>query len=276
MPAMLLKTIRALIKAALIKAALILVAIAVPPAHAANATLIVPPFLPEAEMRETYSPMMEFIAKHSGIDLNLQTHPNYLAYWQATLNGYNRALALDPAPIVDFRAQRQGWAVLAQLEDSISQTLAVHQDNLVIDPAELVNKPLAVMPSPSLSALVMYQIFPNPLQQPELVFKDSSRDVAEALFADEVEAIVIPTPLMSGYPELVTVTSTEPLPSLGFSATPDLSSDEQSRLREAILALSRTTEGQRLLEESGLRPVVPASNADYQGQAKLLEGTFGY
>lgn len=271
MPAIRLKTPRAVIKAALI-----LVAIVMPPAHAANATLIVPPFLPEAELRETYSPMMEFIAKHSGIDLTLQTYPNYLAYWQATLNGYDRALALDPAPIVDFRAQRQGWTVLAQLEDSTSQTLAVHQDNLIVDPAELVNKPLAVMPSPSLSTLVMYQIFPNSLQQPELVFKDSSRDVAEALFANEVEAVVIPTALMDGYPELVTVTRTEPLPSLGFSAAPDLSSDEQSRLREALLALSSTTEGQRLLEESGLKPVVPASNADYQGQAQLLEGTFGY
>lgn len=271
MPTILFQTPRALIKSVLILAAMVTSS-----AHAASATLIVPPFLPEAEMQTTYSPMMEYIAEHSGLDLTLETHPNYLAYWQATRNGYDRALALDPAPIVDFRAQRQDWTVLAQLEDSVSQTLAVHQDNMVIDPAELVNKPLAVMPSPSLSALVMYQLFPNPLQQPDLVFKDSSRDVAEALFADEVEAIVIPTPLMSGYPELVPVTSTEPVPFLGFSATPDLSTDEQNRLREAILALSKTTEGQTLLEESGLSPVVPASNVDYQGQAELLEGTFGY
>lgn len=251
-------------------------ALIAPTAYADTVTLVVPPFLPEAEMQETYTPLMEFIAEHSGLSFTMQTYPNYLAYWQAAREGQDRAVALDPAPIVDFRAQRQDWQVLARLEDSVSQTLAVHPDNMVIDPDELVNKPLAVMPSPSLSALVMYQLFPNPMQQPELVFKDSSRDVAEALFAQEVEAAVIPTPLMSGYPELISVTNTDPVPFLGFSASPQLSNSEKDQLRDAILALSDTSAGQDVLEASQLSPVIAATNADYSGQAELLEGTFGY
>ncbi len=236
----------------------------------------IPPFLPQAELEKSFGPLIEKISSMTGTPLQLETFPNFLAFWQATRTGSPFDIVLDSAPTTDFRAKRQHWQVIAKLSGTVTQSLVTGPNEAVLDPSELINKKIAVQPTPSVSALTLYQLFPNPVQQPELVYVDSNREAAEKVLSGAVMAAVIPTPIAVGYPSLNTVTTTDPLPFLAVSVSPNVPPATVQALQKALLNLDKTPSGEALLKASQPRPFEKASNADYAGDEKLLEGTFGY
>ncbi len=252
----------------------LMASIALQPASALS--FAIPPFLPQAELEKSFGPLLEQISQMTGLPIELKTFPSYLAFWQETRTGSPFDMALDSAPITDFRVQRQHWRVIAKLSGTVTQSLVTGPDAAILDPSELINKKIAVQPSPSVSALTLYQLFPNPVQQPEMVYVESNRDAAEKVLKGEVMAAIIPTPIVVGYPNLNTVTTTAPLPFLAVSVGPKVTDAQAKALRNALLDLDKTSTGQALLKASQLRAFEKANNAEYAGDEKLLEGTFGY
>lgn len=234
------------------------------------------PFLPENELTEAYTPVAEYLSDEIGQPVELKVYPSYLAFWEATRGGSDYDIVLDAAPVTDFRAQRQDWRVLARFDGEVTQSLVTREDDLVFSPTELVNEPVAVQPSPSVSALVLYQLFPNPVQQPRLVFRETNRDVAQAVIDEEVRAAVMPTPLVGGYRELYTVMTTESLPFLAFSVSPGVAPRTANALQDALLSFGDTAEGQQILRSQNLTDIVRANNRLYRGHSELLQGTYGY
>ncbi|MFI9652709.1 PhnD/SsuA/transferrin family substrate-binding protein [Guyparkeria halopsychrophila] len=247
------------------------------PAKAEEALkMAIAPFLPEAELNEAYAPVAEYLSRRLGETVELELFPNYLSFWEATRGGSDFDIALDAAPVTDFRVQRQNWQVIARFDGEVTQSLVTRDDDLILSPRELVNKRVAVQPSPSVGALVLYQLFPNPVQQPTLIFERTNRDVAAAVIEGKAKAGVIPTPLVGGYPGLYPVITTDPLPFLGFSVSPELNERTRKALRQALLSFAETDEGRRILDEQQLTDIVPATNRYYAGNAELLVGTYGY
>lgn len=247
------------------------------PAHADDSLkMAIAPFLPEAELNEIYTPVAEYLSRRLGETVELELFPNYLSFWEATRGGSEFDIALDAAPVTDFRVQRQNWQVIARFDGEVTQSLVTRDDDLILSPKELVNQRVAVQPSPSVGALVLYQLFPNPVQQPTLVFGRTNRDVATAVLEGKARAGVIPTPLVGGYPGLYPVITTEPLPFLGFSVSPQVNERTRKALQQAFLSFAETEEGQRILDEQQLTDIVPANNRYYRGHAELLIGTYGY
>lgn len=245
-------------------------------AQAAALKFAIPPFLPKAELEKSFGPLVQKLSEMTGTTIEMEVFPNYLAFWQETRTGSPFDIALDAAPTTDFRVQRQHWHVIAKLSGTVTQSLVTGPNDAVLDPSELINKKIAVQPSPSVSALTLYQLFPNPVQQPQLVFVDSNRAAADAVKAGTVAAAVIPTPIAAGYPSLNVVTTTAPLPFLAVSVSPSVSPELAKSLQSALIRLSETPEGEALLKQSQLRVFTKATDRDYAGQEKLLEGTFGY
>ncbi|MGM0517483.1 MAG: phosphate/phosphite/phosphonate ABC transporter substrate-binding protein [Pseudomonadota bacterium] len=234
------------------------------------------PFLPETELTEAYTPVAEYLSEEIGEPVELKLYPSYLAFWEATRGGSDFDIVLDAAPVTDFRAQRQDWRVIARFDGEVTQSLITREDDLVFSPSELVNEPVAVQPSPSVSALVLYHLFPNPVQQPKLVFRETNRDVAEAVIDGDVRAAVMPTPLVGGYGSLYTVVTTDSLPFLAFSVSPRVTPGATNALREALISFGDTDEGQEILRSQNLTEIVPADNGLYRGHSELLQGTYGY
>ena len=261
---------------ALVAGAASLLLSALPAAAEDTLKMAIAPFLPEAELNEVYTPVADYLSRRLGETVELQLFPNYLSFWEATRSGSDFDIALDAAPVTDFRVQRQNWQVIARFDGEVTQSLVTREDDLVLSPKELVNERVAVQPSPSVGALVLYQLFPNPVQQPVLVFERTNRDVATAVLEGKARAGVIPTPLVGGYPGLYPVVTTEPLPFLGFSVSPELDERVRDALQQALLSFAETEEGQRILEEQQLTDIVPATNRYYAGNAELLVGTYGY
>lgn len=257
-------------------AALCLWAVMSVSAQAAALQFAIPPFLPKAELEKSFGPLVQRISELSGTPMEIKVFPNFLAFWEQTRAGSPFDVALDSAPITDFRVQRQHWRVIAKLSGTVTQSLVTGPNNAVLDPSELINKKIAVQPSPSVSALTLYQLFPNPVQQPQLVYVDSNRDAAEAVKSGKVAAAVIPTPIAAGYPSLNLVTTTAPLPFLAVSVSPNVSPEVAKALQSALIRLGETPSGEALLKQSQLRNFTKATNSEYAGQDKLLEGTFGY
>ncbi|KTG18001.1 MULTISPECIES: PhnD/SsuA/transferrin family substrate-binding protein [unclassified Guyparkeria] len=262
--------------ASLLVGAVALLIAALPARAAEPLQMAIAPFLPESELSEVYTPVAEYLSRRLGQTVELKLFPNYLSFWEATRGGSEFDIALDAAPVTDFRVQRQDWQVVARFDGEVTQSLVTRDDDLVLSPKELVNKRVAVQPSPSVGALVLYQLFPNPVQQPTLVFEQTNRDVATAVLEGKARAGVIPTPLVGGYTGLYPVVTTEPLPFLGFSVSPDVNDRTRKALQQALLSFPETEEGQRILEEQSLTDIVPATNRYYAGNAELLVGTYGY
>ncbi|MBD3816339.1 MAG: PhnD/SsuA/transferrin family substrate-binding protein [Halothiobacillus sp.] len=245
-------------------------------AQAAALKFAIPPFLPKAELEKSFGPLVQKLSEMTGTTIEMELFPNYLAFWQETRTGSPFDIALDAAPTTDFRVQRQHWHVIAKLSGTVTQSLVTGPNDAVLDPSELINKKIAVQPPPSVSALTLYQLFPNPVQQPQLVYVDSNRAAADAVKAGKVAAAVIPTPIAAGYPSLNVVTTTAPMPFLAVSVSPSVSPELAKSLQSALIRLSETPEGEALLKQSKLRAFTKATDRDYAGQEKLLEGTFGY
>lgn len=236
----------------------------------------IPPFLPQAEEEHAFAPLVQKLSEEIGTPLEIVTFPNFLAFWQATRTGSPFDIALDSAPVSDFRVQRQHWHIIAKLNGTVTQSLVTGPKEVILDPSELINKKIAVQPTPSVSALTLYQLFPNPVQQPILVFKDSNREAAEAALKGEVDAAIIPTPIAAGYPALNLVTTTKPIPFLAISVSPNVPPALVAALQKALINLDKTPEGRALLKNSQLRGFEAATDQEYAGDDKLLEGTFGY
>lgn len=257
-------------------AALLLCSVTSVSAQAAALKFAIPPFLPKAELEKSFGPLVQKLSEMTGTPIELEVFPNYLAFWQETRTGSPFDIALDAAPTTDFRVERQHWHVIAKLSGTVTQSLVTGPNDAVLDPSELINKKIAVQPSPSVSALTLYQLFPNPVQQPQLVFVDSNRAAADAVKTGKVAAALIPTPIAAGYPSFNVVTTTAPLPFLAVSVSPSVSPEVAKSLQSALIRLGQTPEGEALLKESQLRAFTAATDSDYAGQEKLLEGTFGY
>lgn len=236
----------------------------------------IPPFLPEAELEKSFGPLVAKVSEMTGTKIKLEVFPNYLAFWQKTRLGSPFDIALDSAPMTEFRVVRQHWHVIAKLSGTVTQSLVTGASAMVLDPAELINKKVAVQQSPSVSALTLYQLFPNPVQQPEVMFVDSNRAAAEAVLTGKAVAAVIPTPIAAGYPTLNLVATTKPIPFLAVSVSPNVSPQLAKSLQSAFIRLGQTPAGAELLKKSQLRAFTPANDSEYAGQDKLLEGTYGY
>ncbi|MFZ5466779.1 MAG: phosphate/phosphite/phosphonate ABC transporter substrate-binding protein [Pseudomonadota bacterium] len=244
--------------------------------QAAGFRLAVPPFLPQAEMKAEYTKMTDYLGKSVGTPVELVTNSTYLGYWDVTRKGAGYEFVFDNAPMIDFLVQRQNYTVLAKIAGVVSQSLVTRNDVAILDPQELLGKPVATIASPNLSALVLFQMFPNPMRLPDFKYANNAREAIDMVLKGKVAAALVPTPIAILYDDLNVVTSSKQLPHLAVAAAPSVPPEVRERLRNALLQADKTPEGRAMLEMLNTNGFEAASNATYAGHAELLRGTYGY
>jgi len=245
-------------------------------AHAANWRFAVPPFLPQAELQAQYTPLVEFLNATTGERFELVTSNSYLSYWNTALKGGAYDLVLDNAPMIDFRVQRQKFTVLAKITGVISQSVVTNEKANIFEVNELIGKKVATVATPNLSALAMFQLFANPIRQPDFIYAHDARAAVQMVQTNQVVAAIVPTPIAIQFTNLNVVTTTEQIPHLAIAAAPSLPPEVQSKVKQALLNASQTELGKKALTSLNTTRFEPATNADYSGYAKWLEGTYGY
>jgi ABC-type phosphate/phosphonate transport system substrate-binding protein len=147
---------------------------------------------------------------------------------------------------------------------------------VVLDPDELIGKTVATIGSPSLGAVRLEEMYPNPLRQPVIMETNNSTEAIERVINKKADAAIVPTPLVGRYPSLVTVTTTTQVPHIAISASNRVDQQTQQKISDALVNASKTAEGQAMLEAINFPGFEKANAKTYTGYASLLEGVWGY
>ncbi len=254
---------------------LVLLLVAAQFAQAQSYSLVVQPILTPQQTSKAFTPLTSYLSRATGADIRLVTALNFVTYWETMKKG-DYDLILDAAHFTDFRIKRLGYRVLVRIPDTVSLTLVTAGDLLIFEPEELIGRRFGTLGSPSMPAVRANQLFPNPTRLPVFIDFANATDTVRALLDGEIDGAIIPSPLVQNYPELNTVLTTDPIPHIALSASPQVPAAMANRIREALLTIDRTPAGRRTMEALRLAPFVPATSGSYDGYAQLLDGVWGY
>jgi len=185
-------------------------------------------------------------------------------------------LVLDAAHFTDYRIKTQGYTVLAKLPDTVSFSIVTGEDSFILDPEELIGLRLSTMHSPSLGSLRLETLFPNPMRIPHYIWEPNTTTAVENIFSGKTDAAIIPTRLAATYDNLNIVLTTEPVPHMGLSASPDVPAELAEKIRLALLNAGTTSDGRKMLALLKTDKFEAADNTTYDGYADLLKEVFGY
>ncbi|MCB1588412.1 MAG: PhnD/SsuA/transferrin family substrate-binding protein [Xanthomonadales bacterium] len=248
-------------------------------AQAADVNLAVEPFHTPERAPEVYAPLIAYLNNTTGHNFKLITARNYHFYWSDLRSRADIDIAFEEAHFVDYRASHFGYVPLAKSVENTSYSL------LTLDPPpededslrSLVARRLVCMPAPNLGFALLLELYPNPMQQPDVRSSATSwRESAEIIFAGEADAAMAPTWLQNLYPNLYPVHQTRQFPGAAFSASPRLDPDIANAVREALLKLHEDPELYEVLNELGVSQFVDASASEYAGSESMLKAFYGY
>jgi hypothetical protein len=270
-------------KLASCRAAVLLVfglAIAAARAEVSELVLGIAPLQSEAEIREQFQPLCDYLAAIARLPCRVGTRPNFITYWETIRQGKDFNLILDEAHFTDYRAQKMNFTVLAKIPNTVTYSLIVPRAAKLYDPVRLAGRRIATLGIPSMGAAQLNGLFTRPSKQPILVEADSAATAFALLRDDKVEAAILPTQLVReeivrGAPFRVLL-STAPLPHMGFSAAPAISPDLRQRLRQALLDAHKNDAGRAMLAHIGIERFDPANATVYAGQSRVLKEYWGY
>ena len=243
---------------------------------AADYYLSVQPVLPAKVIEENYEPLAKYLSNKTGYIIAVKSYRNFLTYWARMQKAEDMHFILDAAHFTDYRVQRKNYKVLAKFPDTVSFTVVTADESFVFDMEELISKKIATMASPGMGAVRLNGMFPNPVRLPFYIEATDAVDAINRVLEGNVDAAIIPSPLVGGYEDLNTVTSTEPVPHMALSASPEVPDEVAQAVKQALLQAQKTADGRKMLEQMKIEYFEDADNQMYAGYADLLEGIFGY
>ena len=238
-------------------------------------TLAIQPIQSPAKTRESYQPLADFLGKATGQTIKIETAINFVAYWQ-NMRKDKYDLILDAAHFTDWRIKKKKFTPLAKITSVVSFTLVTHLDDPILEPSELIGKRVAVLSSPSMGAVRLAELFPNPMRQPVIVEVNNAEEAVKKIQDRQAFAAIIPSRMVGGFAFLNTIQSTAQVPHMALSASPRVPGDIQEKIRTALVHAKDTPEGREMLKALFLEAFEPASPGIYDGYAKLLKGVYGY
>lgn len=237
--------------------------------------LVIQPIQSEQRTRQIFQPMADYFQFLTGQKVEIITYPNFISYWTETQKPDSYDIAFDAAHFIDFRDKNMDYTVLAKQPGSVSISLVVTEDALVFEAEELVGKKIATLGPPSIPAARINEIFDNPIRQPTIIEGNDSAHVMSMLLSGEVDAAMIPTPLVSAQMAaeggIAVVLTTETVPSMGVSVSANISSELREKLHNGLVNADKTPEGKKMLEETKLNTFEKTTNQEYFGFSELLD-----
>lgn len=237
-----------------------------------------PSYTPEAAA-EIYKPLLDYLGKATGETFVLVAPANYSSYSREIRDPASTDFSYDEAHFADYRIQHSKFIPLVRRLQPTSYTLLAGPEFEGNSPKDLLGAHIATMPAPSLAYALLTEIFPDPVQQPEIKSNSASwRDALDILNSGEAEAMMFPTWMLEtfGNPSHITVFTSREFSGPAILASPNVPEDVRNKVRDALLDIDGAPELGELLLELGISKFVPASAKDYAGDQKMLGGFYGF
>lgn len=238
--------------------------------HAAEYSLGIQPILSPQDTLSSFQPLADYLSTATGHTIKIKTTLDFYSYWKRSQRG-DFDLILDAAHFTGYRAKYLNHFILAKVEDTVTYTLVTGAETFIFDPDELIGKPVASIDPPSLGAIRLQNMFPNPMREPLVKTVSNSKEAINQVLAGKVVAAMVPTPLIGQYQGLNTVLTTDPAPHIALSATPQVSTNMRQKIRKALLGAGNHPSGQAMLKAANLAGFEVPDEASYQSLAVLLE-----
>ena len=229
-----------------------------------------------ADSPATFAPLIEYLSEASGHDLTLRLPDSSLEHWQAMGTADDYHLVLDEGHFTDYRVRNLDYRVLAKVSGVSGFSVVTGPATVFVEPDELYGEPVASPAPPSLAALRLVELFPDPIRAPILVEVGSYDEGIRRVINGDVTAAIVPSSMVRAHPQLNVVMSTQLAPGMALSASPAVPGEAREVVRRAFLAARDIDAGRRALASAGLAGFEPASGALYEGYDRLLRGTWGY
>jgi len=243
---------------------------------AASYYLSVQPVLPRDQIQRNYQPLATYLTETTGHTIVIKSYRNFLTYWARMQKATDMHFILDAAHLTDYRVQRTDYKVLVKLPDTVTFTVVTSEENFVFEMEELISKKIATMASPGMGAVRLHGMFPNPVRLPFYIEASDSVDAVEKVIDGRADAAIIPSPLVGNYDNLNSVISTDPVPHMAMSASPEIPDEVALAVKQALVDATKTPEGKKMLEDMRIEYFEEANAQIYAGYSELLEGMFGY
>ena len=229
-----------------------------------------------SDSRAAFAPLAAYLSEASGHDLTLRVPDSTLEHWQAMGKGDDYHLVLDEGHFTDYRVRNLDYRVLAKVSGVAGFSVVTGPATVFVEPDELYGEPVASPAPPSLAALRLAELFPDPIRAPILVEVGSYDEGIRRVINGDATAAVIPSSMVRAHPQLNVVMSTQQGPGMALSASPAVPAEAGEVIRRAFLAARDIDAGRRALASARVDGFEPASAALYEGYARLLRGTWGY
>jgi len=223
-----------------------------------------------------FAPLTAYLSEASGHDLTLRVPDSSLEHWQAMATEDDYHLVLDEGHFTDYRVRNLDYRVLAKVSGVSGFSVVTGPATVFVEPDELYGEPVASPAPPSLAALRLTELFPDPIRAPILVEVGSYDEGIQRVINGDVTAAIIPSSMVRDHPQLNVVMSTQLGPGMALSASPAVPGEAREVIRRAFLAARDIDAGRRALASAGVEGFEPASAALYDGYDRLLRGTWGY
>lgn len=246
-------------------------------AAAAEYTFAVEPSYTAEKAQEVYKPLLDYLEKATGEKFTLVASKNYHFYWSDLRANKKWSFVFDEAHFTDYRIKRFNYLPLVRTAENTSYVLLSNEEVPDNNPQGLVAKSITTMPAPSLAFSLLLEIFPNPMQQPDIRTNPTSwKDTVDIVFAGEADAAMVPNWLYMQYPNLIPVATTREFPGAAISASPDVPAEVQQKVKDALLKLHEDQNLFDVITELGISQFVEADAAAYAGSESMLKNFFGY
>jgi len=214
-------------------------------------TLVIQPIYGIEKTQATFQPLASYLSHITRKKIKIKTYPNFITYWNETRDGQGYDLILDAAHFTGYRAKELNFKILAKVQGTVSYSVIVPYSTLVFDIDELVGKKIATLGPPSMGAAKLSLLFDNPLRQPFIYETEDSEKALDLLFTDEVDAAIIPTPLVGALTGVAVVMTTDPTQHIALSASPVLATGLSQLIRDALIHANSTEVGKKMLSGIG-------------------------
>ena len=238
-----------------------------------------PPRGTQAEEDALYRPVVEYLSRVTGKQVEYKHASNWLVY--------SRDMALGQYDMVFDGPHFNGWRqarlqhtpILKLPEDFVFVVVSRKDDTKITDMKQLAGRTVCAHAPPNLGTLTLLSRFDNPARQPQIVETQGWKGAYDGLMQGKCAATVLPIKNLKKFDSAGRthiLYRHRALPNQAISAGPQIPADMQQKIATALVSPEGQAITRKLLDVYAAKAFVPAQAEEYAGLGDLLKDTLYY